>query len=227
MKALKLILAICCVAAIGVGVSSLSADTWNKKTTITINAPLQIPGAVLTPGTYVFKLWESSSNRHVVRVFNENETQVIRTILAIPNERLKPTGKSEFAFWEVPAGSTAALRAWFYPGDNFGQEFRYPKQEATQLAQVVKQEVPSVPEEEYAKAVAPPAPKPVPLRATPAPQPAPEPERQVAQAAPTPAPAPVEEPKAKLPTSASPLPLIGLLGLLFAGLGVALRARRG
>lgn len=225
MKALKLILAICCVAAIGAGVSSLSADTWNKKTTITIKEPLQIPGAVLTPGTYVFKLWDSPANRHVVQVFNEDQTQIIRSILAIPNERLKPTGKSEFAFWEVPAGSTPALRAWFYPGDNFGQEFRYHKQEAIQLTKVVKQEVPSAPEEEYAKAIAPPTPKPEPQRAKPAPLPAPEPERQVAQATPTPA--PVEEPKAELPTSASPLPLIGLLGLLFAGLGVALRARRG
>lgn len=223
MKTLKVIITLCCVAAIGAGISYLNADTWNKKTVLTINESMQIPGAVLTPGKYVFRLVESTSNRHVVQVFNEDESKVIATILATPNRRLQVTGKSEFQFWEVPAGSTPALRAWFYPGDNFGQEFRYPKQEATKLAEVVKQEVPSVPEPEYAKAVAPPAPEP--QRVAPAPQPPPEPERQVAQA--TPAPIPVEEPKAELPTTASPLPLIGLLGLLFAGLGIALRVRRG
>ena len=49
------------------------------------------------------------------------------TILAIPNYRLQPTGKTVFTFWETPPGQPKALRAWFYPGDNFGQEFAYPK----------------------------------------------------------------------------------------------------
>ena len=43
------------------------------------------------------------------------------------------TGKSVFAFWEVPAGQPKALRAWFYPGEEFGQEFAYPKGEVFSL----------------------------------------------------------------------------------------------
>ena len=37
-------------------------------------------------------------------------------------------------FWEVPAGQPKALRAWFYPGDNDGQEFAYPKEEADRIS---------------------------------------------------------------------------------------------
>jgi len=232
MKTLKAIIVLCCMAAIGVGITGyLNADTWNKKTIITITEPLQIPGAVLTPGKYVFKLADSSSNRHIVQVFNEDESHIINTILAIPNERLRPTGKSEFGFWEVPAGSTPALRSWFYPGNNMGQEFAYPKQEASKLTTIVKEEVPSIPEEEYSKATQ------VPQESV-ATAPEPEPEPPVVQSVPPPEPAPraetpeprrtveVTTPSDRLPATASSVPLIGLLGLLFTGLGSFVRKLR-
>ena len=111
------------------------ADEWDKKTTLTINEPLAISGTVLQPGRYVMKLDESPADRHVVHVFNEDGSTLIATVLAIPNYRLEPTGETQLAFWETPAGQPRALRAWFYPGDSFGQEFAYPQNAATQIAQ--------------------------------------------------------------------------------------------
>lgn len=113
--------------------SGLYADNWNKKTILTVNETITIPGAVLTPGRYVFKLLNSQSDRHIVQVFNEDETFVIATIMAIPNERVRPRGKSKFTFWEMPVGTPPALRSWFYPGDNEGQEFAYPKDTALRI----------------------------------------------------------------------------------------------
>ena len=110
------------------------ADQWNKKTYITVGEPIQVPGKVLQPGRYVMKLMESPSNRHVVQIYNDREDQLQTTVLAIPNYRLQPTGKTEFQWWETPAGQPKALRAWFYPGDNFGQQFVYPNTRATELA---------------------------------------------------------------------------------------------
>jgi len=118
------------------------ADQWNKKTILTVNEPIQVPGKVLQPGKYVMKLLDSPSNRHIVQIFNEREDQLQTTILAIPNYRLQPTGNTEFQWWEVPAGQPRALRAWFYPGDNFGQEFAYPKTAAVQIAAVNNTAVP-------------------------------------------------------------------------------------
>jgi hypothetical protein len=119
------------------------ADQWNKKTILTVNEPIQVPGKVLQPGKYVMKLLDSPSNRHIVQIFNDREDQIQTTVLAIPNYRLQPTGKTEFQWWEVPAGQPKALRAWFYPGDNFGQEFAYPKNEAVQIATVTHETVPT------------------------------------------------------------------------------------
>jgi hypothetical protein len=123
---------------------SSRADEWNKKTVLTVNEPVAIPGAVLEPGKYVMKLADSQSNRHIVQVFNEDESKLITTILAIPNYRLEPTGETQFGFWEMPAGQPRALKAWFYPGDNFGQEFAYPKDIATQIAKTSGENVPAV-----------------------------------------------------------------------------------
>jgi hypothetical protein len=133
------------VALIGASFAQpLSADTWNKKTVITIKETIQLPHTVLQPGTYVFKLADSMSDRHIVQIFNADETKIISTILAIPNYRLQPTDKSVFRFWETPAGNPKAMRAWFYPGDNFGQEFAYPKMKSVEIAKTAHVPVPAV-----------------------------------------------------------------------------------
>ena len=114
-------------------VGLVKADGWDKKTIITTDEAMQLPNMILQPGTYVIKVANLSSDRHIVQFFDKGEAHLITTILAIPNERVRPTGKTVFAFWEVPAGQPIALRAWFYPGDNFGQEFAYPKDEAARI----------------------------------------------------------------------------------------------
>ncbi len=209
------------------------ADEWNKKTILTVNQPLTIPGGkngtTLTPGKYVMKLMDSPSNRHIVQVFNGDESKVITTILAIPNYRLQPTGDTRFGFWETPAGQPRALRSWFYPGDNFGQEFVYPKEQAVTIAQVTHERVPTTTAttesematakvatvdqagteyelEQQQVAQAPPQPAPEAERAAPPPE--------------TPAPVP---PLRTLPQTASPYPMVGLLGLLCLGAGAIAR----
>jgi hypothetical protein len=189
-----------------------SADEWDKKTIVTISEPMEVPGVVLQPGTYVFKLVRSESDRHIVEIQNERENHTFATIMAIPNYRIQPTGNSVFAFWETPAGQPKALRAWFYPADNFGQEFQYPKRATTQVAKQQVQEAPA------------PAPAPVVAENTPPPPPEPAPQQEAAPPAPQPEPAPVvvaeAQPPAAIPETSSNLPLFALLG--FGSIALAL-----
>jgi len=144
MSRLKTFVLASCVGLFGASLApTLHADEWNKRTILTINEPIQVPGKTLEPGQYVMKLLDSPSDRHVVQIFDRNEQHLITTVLAIPNYRLQPTGKTQFTFWETPAGQAKALRSWFYPGDNFGQEFAYPKNEALQIASATNQNVPT------------------------------------------------------------------------------------
>jgi hypothetical protein len=222
----RFVVAMASVGLLGVALSSSArADEWNKKTVMTVSEPIQVPNKVLPAGTYVIKLLDSPSDRHIVQIFNADETQLQTTILAIPNYRIQPTGKTVFSFWETPPGQPKALRAWFYPGDNFGQEFAYPKSAAVQIAAVSHQQVPTTEATQPAE-----LPKAEITQTQPEPQqeaqnvPPPAPQQEVAQA---PAPAPAAEPAPQeLPKTASPYPLIGLAGILSLGLFAFVRAFR-
>src|SRR5579862_8101939 len=112
----RIALVMACGAALagGLFVFNAKADEWDKKTVLTVNTPIQVQDTLLEPGQYVFKLLNSESDRHIVQIFNENQTHLINTILAIPKERLEPTGHTQFTFYETPPGKARALRAWYY-----------------------------------------------------------------------------------------------------------------
>src|ERR1700693_3533349 len=206
---------------------SARADEWNRKTVITFSAPVEIPGVhlagwgVLPAGTYVFKIFDSQSDRHIVQIFNQDETTIYATILAIPNYRLKATDKTVITFRERPAGEPEALRAWFYPGRNWGEEFVYPKAKAIELAKSTNSPVLFMPAEIPVEVAEPikTADEPVAVQLKKAPimaiQPSGE-EVQLSEVV-TPPRAPPQQADRALPATASPLPLIALLGLLALG----------
>jgi hypothetical protein len=101
------------------------ADQWDKKTVVTFSDSVEIPGQVLPAGTYVFKLANSPSNRHIVQIWNADENEVLATIMTIPNVRLETPDDSLFEFDERPSDSPPALKVWFYPGNSTGEEFVY------------------------------------------------------------------------------------------------------
>ena len=225
----RIVFAALCVIgfATGVAVFRAQADQWDKKTILTVDQPIQVTETLLEPGQYVLKLADSNSDRHIVQIFNSDQSRIIDTVLAIPNYRLQPTGHSRFAFWETPPGSAKALRAWFYPGDNFGQEFRYPKHLAmlatTAPAPPVQEPSTAAPASEP---VAPSEPEPQSMLQEPQQEKAPV---EIAQNVPpaTPAPAQSQERAPEtLPKSASVYPLVGLSGMVSLGLYSLLRLKR-
>jgi hypothetical protein len=139
MRVLK---ALACAAAITVALApGARADEWNKKTILTFSGPVQIPGATLPAGSYVFKLADIPGNRHVVQVFDKDEKKIYTTMLAIPNERLEPSDDPVVLFAERSSGSPQAVKVWFYPGDRVGNEFVYPKSQAMRIAKETRQSV--------------------------------------------------------------------------------------
>jgi hypothetical protein len=219
MKGLRIAIALgLFAAAIGIGLSA-RADTFNKLSYLTFSAPVELPGNVTLPaGTYAFTVMDNFGYRHIVQVFSKDRTQLYATILAIPDWRVAPTGKTVLRFSETAAGAPNAVKEWFYPGDNFGQAFVYPKKRAVELAQISNEPVPAMPAE-----LAPEITKPEPAvkEMEQAPLKAEHPsgaETEVAEAFPT------TPPASELPKTASFLPLIGLTGLLFITAGTVLWA---
>ena len=218
MKTMKTVVAVLALAAFSIiCVSGAHADEWNKKTVMTFSQPVEIPGQVLPAGTYTIKLVDIGADRHVVQFLDADGIHVFATVIAINNWRLHPTGATVVKFAERAGDNPEALKAWFYPGDNFGQEFVYPKQRAIQLAIETKEPIPAFAEETPAADL-----KTVPITAV-TPDQTEVPVAQViatdqpvtADPAPAPAPAPVEvAQQTGLPATASMLPLIALLGFV-------------
>ncbi len=215
------------------------ADDRDHMTTVTFSAPVEIPPVyvtgmrVLPAGTYVFKLVESSNDRHIVQIFNKDLSKIYATILAVPDYRLRPTGKTVVTFNEGVRGKPEAIRAWFYPGANWGEEFVYPQAKAVELAQVAKAPVPAAVSDVNVEVEKPEAPEVV-LQLQQLPVMAVRPTgevvevAQVVQTTPEPvaaaeAPAPVVVAENRLPDTSSSFPLIALCGLVALGGALTLR----
>ena len=249
MKRFKAATTVCFVALMGAVLApGAKADDWNRKTVMTFSGPVEIPGVhlvgwgVLPAVSYVFKILNSQSDRHIVQIFSQDEKTIYATILAIPNFRLKATDKTVVTFRERPAGEPEALRAWFYPGRNWGEEFVYPRAQAIALAKETNVPVLFTPVELPLEVAEPArlADEAVVVQLQQAPIMAIKPTGEEVQLAEVVTPPPAETivadtttvstvpTETTLPSTASNLPLIGLLGLIALGGAFAVRtaARR-
>jgi hypothetical protein len=205
------------------------ANEWNKKTKITFSQPFEVPGVgaqVLPAGTYVFQILDSQSDRNIVQIFNERQDHVFTTILAIPNYRLRTTDKTVITFRERAAGQPEALRALFYPGHRWGQEFVYPKARAIELAKQANLPVLAMPTELAPNLTEPvkSADEPPVIALKQAPVEAVTPAGEVVAMTEVVEPPPLQTAAAEepMPKTASPLPLLGLIGLFSLAAGALL-----
>jgi hypothetical protein len=101
------------------------ADEWNHETTVTLIGPVEVPGRVLPAGEYVFKLADSQTNRNIVQILNEDQSQIITTVLTVPAQRTEPTFNIVMTLQERSNGSPEALGTWYFAGQLDGVEFLY------------------------------------------------------------------------------------------------------
>lgn len=114
--------------------SRARADEANQETDLTINAPVEIPGVVLPPGSYMFRLLDSGETGGVVQVFSRDGSTLYSTFLSIPVERTRPSSKPVVVLEKADPRGLEAIRSWYYPGDPVGHKFVYPKREARMIA---------------------------------------------------------------------------------------------
>jgi len=231
MRMLKSLAVVFGLGVLLVMASTARADQWDRLTKITFSGPVQVADTQLAAGTYVFKLMDDEGDRHIVQIFNADQTHLIATILAMPDFRMTPTSSTAVKFAESGNGSQAegtlpesgmALKEWFYPGDSYGQEFKVKP--VAQVAEAQPEPAPA------------PAPDAAPAAAA-TPEPAPVAAPALAQtsdsqtAAPAPAPSTDQTTStnnqnsdpSELPKTASDMPLMGLVGLFSLGVAASLR----
>lgn len=191
-----------------------------ESSVLRLTEPLDVGGTVLQPGVYVIKALQNIANRNILRVTSEDGAEVFATVLSIPHslEAGQDPEDTAFVYYPSVAGAPQALRTWFASDSTSGggHDIVYPKPRAMELAAAAKQPVVAYtgmtePEDmETAELVIV------------------TPENEVA---PYDAPSPATEPVMvaevrEMPSTASPVPLFGMIGLLLIGLAVGIRTLR-
>ena len=246
MRFLKTTFAVLCSTALLTAATAepVSAQNFNRTTKLTFSAPVELPNMTLPAGTSTFRLSDSKSDRHVVQVLDADGEKLVTTLLAMPAHRSEASEETVVTFRETAANVAPPIRYWYYPNDQMGQEFAYPRARAEQIALATGESVLAIDGEEITRVESTPAVvTPVPMTSapeTPAPvEPAPvivpapapvQPVTPTVQPQPEPQPmAPEPQPVAtsgSLPDTASPLPLVGLVGLLALGGAMLIRTFR-
>ncbi len=229
-----------------------SADDFDHKTIITFGEAVQIPGQALPAGTYTFKTMRSPSDNHVVQVFDKDGMHLYATLLAIPVYRDTSRYHADepvIKFEERLSNEPQAVKIWFRPGDDVGNEFVYSKDQSKLLAMNSAWAIQGTANTEVATAEAAPALPSEPAVTTPAVVDTTPTETEPTPAAEAPAPSAEEMPEATpetetpqapattpdtnssstpstLPKTGSELPLIGLLGSLSLALGAGVSKLR-
>jgi hypothetical protein len=106
---------------------SAKADNWDKKTVVTFDQDVEIPGQVLPAGTYVFKLLHSNSNRFVVQVWSQGESQLLASLVTIGDSFPNQSGDPYFVLdtTGTDEGYPPAIVSWFFAGSDEGRDFIY------------------------------------------------------------------------------------------------------
>src|SRR5580698_3999587 len=104
-----------------------NADEWDKKTIVTFNQDVAIPGQVLPAGTYVFKLLRSGSDRFVVQVWTAHEEQLVASMMTAGDSYPNASGDAYIVLdmSGTDEGYPPAVASWFFAGGDDGRSFIY------------------------------------------------------------------------------------------------------
>ncbi len=134
MHSLRMVVSVLFLGAVmAYAIPSAKADSADWDTFLTFSAPVEIPGMVLAPGEYEFKLADSGMPAGIVEILN-SKGHVMEFVAVAPDYRVTTRDKTDVTLERRAPGLPEAIETWFYPGADWGVQFVYPKLPATQAA---------------------------------------------------------------------------------------------
>jgi LPXTG-motif cell wall-anchored protein len=204
------------------GVSALAlaqGSAVQRDTKLAVSEATQVGPVLLDPGSYTLRVHDFKGGKVQVNIVRDSDQKMMGTATAMRARRNLDTNQqadNQTQFTYTTFNGHPAVATWYYPGDEWGEEFLYGKETiAANSGDVTVTQTPAPTASTSTMAEStPPAPA-VEERHE-------EPTR--AEVAPAPAPAP--EPARTLPRTASSTPLVGLLGALSLAGAAAVRFSR-
>lgn len=100
-------------------------DTYDVRSTVTFNNPVEIPGQILPAGTYVFKMSPDPLQKDLVWIFNSTESHLIATAVTLPVIHWNPPDTPVVELDESRTGQPPRIHEFAFPGIVHGHEFVY------------------------------------------------------------------------------------------------------
>jgi hypothetical protein len=120
------------VAVIAAPAPTRGADLDNQ-TTLTFASPIDVPGATLQPGAYVFETAAEPSGRFTVKIQSSDRAKLITTAEAVPMKRDGPADVVQYRPTILGSAPTA-LKGWFRANATTGYQLVYSAREAAAIA---------------------------------------------------------------------------------------------
>lgn len=111
--------------------SPSSAQSFDERVYFSFASPVAVPGAVLPPGDYVFRLADPNNNRKVIQVLSADMKKVHAMFMA--NEILRGTEAAghEVSLGEARTGTPRSVEGMWQPNSYYGKGFVYGPGEAS------------------------------------------------------------------------------------------------
>jgi len=94
---------------------------------LTFNAPVEVPGVALAPGSYIFRR-PLETNGNILQVTSVDRRHVYAMFFAVPAYRRDVTRDDRIVFGEpAVAGAPAPIKRWYLADEKVGYELLYPK----------------------------------------------------------------------------------------------------
>ena len=119
---------------VAIAAPKAKAGVRDWQTYLTFSQPVEVPGLVLVPGRYEFRLIDPAFTAGQMVGIYDSRGDLLKAILAIPDYRTQITDKTVVTLEKTGPTTPEAIKAWFYPDSNFGLEFVYPKTTENQQA---------------------------------------------------------------------------------------------
>lgn len=142
-KKMAVLLAMATILVLAGSLPAAQADTNGKKITLEFKSATQIPGQVLPPGSYVFEAAGTQAGWNVVKIYNQDGSSQITTLLAYQNPQLKNTGEP-ILFYSRHAGIPyPVMEGWFFEGDSAAQQWAYSDKMALKIGEANHTRIPT------------------------------------------------------------------------------------
>jgi LPXTG-motif cell wall-anchored protein len=134
-------------AAVGLTLMTASAQPaqaqvrGDKAVYFTFSQPVTLPQVTLPAGKYLFRLADSLVNRTIVQIYSADGSKLHAMLMTMPSRRADRPNDPEVRFLETAANTPPAIATYWYPGEQTGWEFVYPRQQAISLARTSQQPV--------------------------------------------------------------------------------------